>query len=199
MGDFQQRIGPSFQTTVTFATLADARLGLDDDTQALRDFQESLRLCERVLGADHSACGHSISGIAEIHRRQGKLELALTEYERAMTILEKTLGATDPELVRPLLGIGRIALARHAPASARPPLARALAISERQQDGGIELAYVRVALAEALWAMGEPEQAVAQATRARVAYLALGAAAERPLTALTAWLDAHPAPSNKPQ
>lgn len=69
---------------------------------------------------------------------------------RALSIDEEALGREHPKLARPLIGLGRVALARGLPHDAIAPLERALRLLEGASAA--DRAEVRATLARALWA-----------------------------------------------
>jgi tetratricopeptide (TPR) repeat protein len=186
--DFMKRIGPSLDATLALNNMGDAQLALGQPREALRSYSDGEKMCERVLGPNHQVCGQILGGLGESQRRLGQLDEAAAHFQRSLAVGEKAIGPTHPRLAAPLLGLGRVALARHAPASARPPLERALTIREAQPGDGIELADVRFALAQTLWSTSERPRALTLAEAARAAYAKAGAPARRALDEVTAWL-----------
>jgi tetratricopeptide (TPR) repeat protein len=71
--------------------------------------------------------------------RQGRLDEAATQYERALAIHEKALGADHVELAYDLTSLGECRLDQGRVDDAIPLLERALALRERS-DGNAKLA-----------------------------------------------------------
>jgi len=63
---------------------------------------------------------------AELDRLRGDCRGAIAEAERAVASLERAYDAAHPELVAPLVVVGRCAFALGRPAAAQAPLERAL-------------------------------------------------------------------------
>jgi serine/threonine protein kinase/tetratricopeptide (TPR) repeat protein len=171
--------------------LGDSSLALGRLDEALRYFERALQIGERVLGPTHMMCGFAHKGRAEVYRRMGRLDDARVGFERAAQILEKALGPKHPYLAQPLLGMGRVHLARHQAALAMAPLERAVAIAEARRGDGFELAEIQFALAQARWARGDRPAAVALSAKARDAFGAIGKRGQQTLVEVTAWLDRH--------
>jgi serine/threonine protein kinase/tetratricopeptide (TPR) repeat protein len=189
--DFQKRVGPSLDTTLALNNMGDAKLAMNQPDEALKLYRRGLETCVPVLGGDHQLCGQLQWGIGESNRRLGRLDEAATSFQRSLAVGEKALGPTHPRVAEPLLGLGRVALARHNPAAAKAPLERALAIREAQPGDGIQLADVRFALAQALW-LGDRSRSRELAKQARDVYAkAAGASAHRSLEEANAWLTGH--------
>jgi tetratricopeptide (TPR) repeat protein len=146
---WEKKLGPSEQTTSALYNLGDARLHMEKPDEALRYFTQALDMCEHALPPGHSFCGAVLDGLGEAHERLGHLADALGYLRRAVELSEKALGAKHPQLVRPLLGIARVQMARHAPAQATAPLERALSIREAYPGERNEVAEIRAALAQA--------------------------------------------------
>ena len=189
---WQSQVGVlSYETATARNNLGQAKLDLGELDEALRQFKQGLEVCEQVLGSSHRLCGVIRGGIGETYRRLGRPEQALAHLTRAVAIIEKALGTAHPELVPPLLSIGRVELGRHAAGRAKAPLERALAIRTAQPDDGIELADVRFALAQATWSLGDVARARTLAAQARDAYVRIGPARRAALAEVAAWLGRH--------
>jgi tetratricopeptide (TPR) repeat protein len=188
--DWKRRIGPSTEVVTGLNNLGSASLELGELAEAERDFGDALAMSDKVLGPTHLYSGVVLQGLGDTRLRLGKRDQALADYQRSIAIIEKALDPKNERLVGALLGIGRVYNERH-DARARPPLERALAISEAQPGDGRELNEVRLALAEALWPTGKAAQATALATLARDNLAKLGPRAHRDLTEATAWLHDH--------
>ncbi|MGZ3408182.1 MAG: tetratricopeptide repeat protein, partial [Polyangia bacterium] len=191
LADWQKRIGPGKETVTALSNTGEAELALGQSQEALRDFRDSLAMCEKALGAAHPLCARLTGWIGECERRLGKPAEATSYFARSLLSAEKALGPKHPQLTQPLLGLGRVALSRHAPASAKAPLERALAILGNEPGEGLTAPDLRFALAQALWATGEHERARALATQAREAYALAGAPGKRPFADASAWIATH--------
>jgi hypothetical protein len=116
------------------------------------------------------------------------MEFIEGQTQRSISIRETALGPDNPELVKPLLAMGRLELSRHAAASAKPPLERALAI--RGATPGDE-ADVRFVLAQVLWSGGDRERALGLARQAQELYAKSAAYKRDAIGELALWLDQH--------
>jgi tetratricopeptide (TPR) repeat protein len=130
-------------------------------------------------------------GIGETYRLEGRLKEALDDYQRSLAGTEKALGPKHPQLTGPLLGIGRVQLARHQPALAVEALERLLAILGDDPGEGLTRPDAQFALAQALWAFGDKEGSLDHGRKARDGYAEAGAPGRKPLGDVTGWLDAH--------
>jgi eukaryotic-like serine/threonine-protein kinase len=191
LADWKGRIGPGKETVTALSNTGEAELALGQPQAALRDFQESLAMCEKGLGAAHPLCARATGWVGECERQLGKLGEASSWFARALTAGEKALGPKHPQLTQALLGMGRVALARNAPASATAPLERALQILGNEPGEGLTAPDLRFALAQALWATGDRTRALALATQAREAYALAGAPGKRPFADAGAWIAKH--------
>ena len=187
---WQVKLGPSYETAVALSNIAQAELDSGRNGDALRDFQRGPEFPDKALGPQHAECGANSAGLGKAHRLLGKLDLARDDFQRALKILETAYGAKSAKLVPALLGLGRVDIARHNAAAATVPLERALALREAEPDDGVELAEVRLALAEALGSGNRP-RAVALATQARDVFVKGGARLAPLLAEANAWLAGH--------
>ncbi len=122
-----------------------------DAAGSIRTGEQALAICERSFGADNERCADVMTHLARAHVRAGHLDVAAPLVDRAVVILEGTQGPTFPELTRPLVAQGLIALARDRPVDALPPLERALVLARNAWELPLEHAELRLALADALW------------------------------------------------
>jgi tetratricopeptide (TPR) repeat protein len=187
---WEKQFGPSLTTTAGLNNLGEAKLALNQPAEALRYLNQANDMCERNLGSSH-LCGIVLGNMGEALRQLNRPEQALSRFHSSVTILEKALGPKHPALADPLLGIGRVELGRDGATSAKAPLERALAIREAESGDGVELADVRVALAQALWPTGDHERARNLATQAHATYAKAGPSKRKPLAEVTAWLEHH--------
>jgi hypothetical protein len=49
-----------------------------------------------IFGGEHPEAAATLASLAALYRAQGKNELSVQTYKRALTMIEKTLGAQDP-------------------------------------------------------------------------------------------------------
>eukprot|EP00903_Cladosiphon_okamuranus_P012113 g11365.t2 len=73
------------------------------EAQAL--FENSLAVCEKVLGADHPYVASSLNSLASLKKSQGKYVDAEGLYRRSRAILEKLLGPDHPTVAWNLNGL----------------------------------------------------------------------------------------------
>ena len=160
------------------------------DREALEPARHALAMLEQA-GDDKQPTGaFALTNLGDAERALGSLADAEGHYKRAQTIFEATFGADHVTLAYPLTGLGRIALARHQAAVARPLLERALAL--RAGGDPLELGEAQLALAMALTDLGQATQGKAMGTAAVASYVAAGdRAASRSRAAARAWLAAH--------
>jgi tetratricopeptide (TPR) repeat protein len=167
-----------------------------DVAGSLRLGEEARGLCERTHGPDNERCAYVLSQLASAQILAGRLDLAAPLADRSVAILETTQGTTFPELTRPLVAHGMIALARDLPVDALAPLERALVLARNGWEPPLEHAELRIALADALWR--------ADRDRLRARQLALevqlrlrgepdSVGQREALARADAWLTAHPA------
>jgi tetratricopeptide (TPR) repeat protein len=187
---FQKRLGTAYETAAALQGMGMAKLDLDEPAQALRYSEQAEAMCERALGASHPICGQILAAVGEAQRRLGKLDEAMAQFRRSVSIGEK-LGSTHPQLVPSLLGIARIELARHAAASATATLERARTISAAQPGDGGDLADINFALAQSLWMSGDRREARNLATQAQAGYAKVGPRARKSLEEVGVWLESH--------
>ena len=193
-----QRVrGPSRSTAVAEIHLGSVETALGHPAAALPRLQDALAIAQRVLGHEHFICGRALYKMAEAHHRLGRLDLAETEYRRAVAILDKALGAAHPELAAALTGLGRVCIDRNTPDAAIPPLERVVAIYAGLGTPYIgELAGGRFVMAQAEWKRGDRRRALALAADARRGF---AAAADWPSgLEVEAWIAKHGAGSATP-
>jgi serine/threonine-protein kinase len=129
----------------------------------------------------------ALGGIGEAYRRLGRLDEAVTYFQRSIAIVEKALGADDSDLMIPLRGLGLIQLARGAPPRSLPFLERALSLAnDNSRWAPVEVADTQFAAAQALWQAGERVRAEAAARSARDSYASAGS---RQAEVVAAWLN----------
>ena len=193
-----QRVrGPSRSTAVAEIHLGSVETALGRPAAALPRLEDALAIAERVLGKEHFVYGRALYKMAEAHHRLGRLNLAETEYRRAVAILEKSLSPTHPELAEALVGLARVCIDRRTPDAAMPPLERVAAIYTGLGAPYVgELAGARFVMAQAQWKRGDRRRALALAADAQRGF---AAAADRPSgLEVEAWLAQHGAKSATP-
>jgi serine/threonine protein kinase/tetratricopeptide (TPR) repeat protein len=191
LADWTRRIGPGKETVTALSNIGEAELAMKQPAAALRDFTDGLAMCDKALGATHPLCARLVGWVGETERQQGRLDAALRDFERAITAGEKALGLKHPQLTTPLLGLGRVQLALHAPARAKAPLERGLQILGDQPGEALTAPDLRFTLAQALWATGERARAVELATQAREAYSTAGEPGKASFAEASGWLAHH--------
>jgi tetratricopeptide (TPR) repeat protein len=114
---------------------------------------------------------------------------ALDHYQRALALLEKALGATNPALIEPLVGIGKAQVALGKPRLAAAQLDRALGLANAETDP-VEIATGRFAIAQVLAGI-DAARARTLATQAHDAFAAAGPDHAREAETAAHWLAAH--------
>jgi tetratricopeptide (TPR) repeat protein/tRNA A-37 threonylcarbamoyl transferase component Bud32 len=132
------------------------------NAQARGDFEGAERqlwsLLERkrtAFGPDHDQVGRTYDALGDNDLRQQQYAEAEPHFREALRIFEAALGAEHPDLVYPLIGLGRCAseLGRHDEAIAT--LRRGVRLGQREGVDPSLLHDVRVALGKAFFAAGE--------------------------------------------
>lgn len=158
------------------------------------DLERAADLYERALaiklqhGWEHATVAATLVNLGNLARRQGDLGAALQYYARSREIYERTLGGTNPGLGTALMGMGRVYLQLGRAKEARFVLERALRIREALDVVPIQLAGVRMLLAQAI-RTENPTQAQALATRALHDYETSPHPQAEHLTTLRAWVE----------
>jgi tetratricopeptide (TPR) repeat protein len=161
------------------------------------DAGAALRVADRAHLSLVAAYGPASVPVAIVQNNRGEYLLSLGRAAEALPIFRVALGhweaALDPDhhhLAYPLTGIGMALVALGRPGQALAPLERALRLRDANEADPAERAHTRFALAQALWAAGQPARATTMAASARDEYrraVARGAEADR----VTAWLGGH--------
>jgi serine/threonine protein kinase/tetratricopeptide (TPR) repeat protein len=99
---------------------------------------------------DHSDLAGMWNLKGRILRRRGRLDEALALHRRALALAEKTFGDGHSNVIESLVGVGAVQLARRSSADAVTALERAAKIAEGAEIDPLQLAEVRLDLAEAL-------------------------------------------------
>ena len=113
------------------ATLDEAQASLEDgrlDRAAVLFRQARDEASE--LGPSNLPLARATDGLADVHRRTGRLREAATLYEQSAGLWESLLGERQPRLATTLHNLGAVQLALERPDLAEPHLKRALEIWE---------------------------------------------------------------------
>ena len=176
--------------------LAEVKFRGDAPARSQELGEQALRIAEATLGPDHDRVAHILAHLARAQTMQGDFAAAEQHLARAVELLERTQGASFPELSRPLIAQGLLALARERPGEAIAPLERTLALVRESWEPPAEYTELRLALAEALWASGGDRaraRALVDEVTGRLAEVAGSAGHDRWLADAERWLAAHPA------
>jgi serine/threonine protein kinase/tetratricopeptide (TPR) repeat protein len=176
----------------TLWQLGDVQLALGQVEAALRSDRQALANAERTLGPQHFYCAEAMTAIGNVYLRTHKLDEALSYFERAKTVYDKSKDpAARPESVSTLLGIGQVYLTRQRPANALPMLEQAVSIRKDEPADGAELGQARFLFAQALWATGERKRAHELATAAAMADSKSSAPLHKTVAEAAQWLRRH--------
>ena len=144
--------------------------------QALPHFERALAIRERLDGPESPGLWTEVFNLAEALRAMEEHDRALPHYERAVE-LSKTLDA-----MAPIVALDGLALAYRNTdntASALVATRRALELAQRRWgETSLGVARRRLDTAELLWALGERQEALQAATRAKAAAHVAGPAKE---------------------
>jgi serine/threonine protein kinase/tetratricopeptide (TPR) repeat protein len=144
--------------------IADAENRLPD---ALAAIQESLRLKEQILGAEHPDVAISLGNMAYVLSKMGRIEEALTYSERSLAVDEKMLGIDHPETARQLENRAELLNTAGRFAEADGLGRRALAIWQREMGAeNPETASVLTIIGKSSLGMGNTREALASLERA---------------------------------
>ena len=163
----------SMPAIVAAITLGDAEAvaGRLDEADA---HLEAARARAERLGPDHWAHAGALETLARLRERQGRTDDALALAGRAIAIRTRSGPADSPDLVPPLLTLGRTHLLLGRARDAIAPFERALAIRIASAAPPHAVAEVKFALAQALAVDGhDPARARALAQEAEAALRAL--------------------------
>jgi serine/threonine protein kinase/tetratricopeptide (TPR) repeat protein len=100
--------------------------------KAVGIMQESIRLKEKVLGADHPDVGNSEGNMAIALAELGRNQEALVHVQRSIALLQRGLGGAHPECASQLSNRGEILNALGRPSDARASFEQARVIWERE-------------------------------------------------------------------
>jgi tetratricopeptide (TPR) repeat protein len=77
-------------------------------TEALTDYEKSLKIRQKTLPANHPHLATSYSSIGSVYDNMGEYSKALSYYEKAFEIYQKTLPANHPNLAASYNNIGSV-------------------------------------------------------------------------------------------
>ncbi len=197
---FARRLGPTHFRTVTSLN----NLGVVLAEQGR--YADALPYFEKVLAARLSSLSPTDAKTADAWSNVGMLRVELGRYDEALTDFEKARGILQGypldhfSQAESLLGVAKVALARHTPEQAVEPLWRVLSLCEKKE--GFRFDYTR---ARANFLMGralvegrkpDRERGHALVHEARAALEGFGAERfQRDLAEIDGWRAAHPAPT----
>ena len=195
---FRKRLGPTHFRTVNSLN----NLGVVLAEQGR--FADALPYFEQVLEARKTALSPTDAKTADAWSNVGMLLVELGRYDEALADFEQARGILQGypldhfSQAESLLGVARVALARHEPEQAQASLTRVLALCEKKE--GFRFDYTRARanflLGRALVERPGPsnEQGHALVLEAKAALEGFGAQRfQRDLTEIAGWLAAHPA------
>jgi tetratricopeptide (TPR) repeat protein len=133
--------------------------------EADRELQRAEALAE-PLGHDNPVVASALVELGELRLVQHRARDALELFERARDILVKASGKDHPEATAADSAIGRAQLAAGDARAAQTTLAATVAALERAHGDPGQLALTRLALADALWALGGRPAALAAVAKA---------------------------------
>jgi tetratricopeptide (TPR) repeat protein/predicted Ser/Thr protein kinase len=176
---FGRRYGATYPSTV--GVRSNIAIILKDKgryAEALRLYEEDLRVQEAAHGKEHPDVASVLDNIAEVYYLEKRYGEALEIYRQALAIDRKILGPSHFDLSYSLRGIGISLLGLGRPREALEPLEQALSLREKQK--GQESASpeeCQFYLAQALWdGGGDRQRAFRLARQAREGF----AHAEKP-------------------
>ena len=163
-----------------------------DEAAALDYYQRALDARRKALGANHAMTLFSTmlvgNALARLHRCAEARPLLATAEPGLM----RAFDAEHPDVIGAIVGRARCDLQDGHAAAAAERLERAVAIDEKTQASANTQGGHRKLLAEALWAQGQRDAAVAAARKAEAELAsAPGAATDPDLPGVRAWLAAH--------
>jgi tetratricopeptide (TPR) repeat protein len=196
VGLYERTLGPEHADVgIILGNLGEVELRQGKFAEARATLERAIALIEGGLGADHALVADARSNLGEVLLALGEPEAAAAEYDAAIAVHERAGNLDHPELAKPLAGRGRLALSLRKPAEAAPLFERALALRTAGGGEAVDLAELRLGLAEALWD-GQLDRARArelvEESRAALASAAASAKRTAALAAAEAWLAGHP-------
>jgi tetratricopeptide (TPR) repeat protein len=94
-------------------------------------FQQTLAICERVLGPEESSTLQALNNLAILYRNQGKYEQAEQLYQRALEAKERVLGPDHPDTLGTVNNLAALYYKQGKYEQVKPLYQRALTIYER--------------------------------------------------------------------
>lgn len=154
-------IGPEHPNTlVALGNLAVTYGRLERWPTAVPLIEETVAVRERSLGEQHPLTLAARDALAVAYRQSGRLAEALPIHQRVVGQRTATLGAGHPETLLSVLGLA-VALAEAGnPRHAVTQLGTALQEAERSERTDIILIALRARLADFLFAVGQPDEAI---------------------------------------
>ncbi len=113
-------------------------------------YYERARASLEVDTPDHPIIDVVLLNLAETSLYGGRVEQALSDYERALERMRRTLPARHPYVAAALSGVGMAELELGRPDRARPRLEEALAVHDELGGDAVQIAETRTALARVL-------------------------------------------------
>jgi tetratricopeptide (TPR) repeat protein len=166
--------------------------GKGDNVAALAYFQRALDARRTALGADHAMTLYSTMLVGDSLARLRRCAEARPLLAVAEPGLTRAFDPEHPDVVGAIAARARCDLQDGHAATATERLTRAVAIDEKTHASASTQGGHRKLLAEALWAQGQRDAAVAAARKAEAELAsAPGAATDLDLPGVRAWLAAH--------
>ena len=173
LSEFEKHGGPAnprvLATLNNLAVNAQSRGDLEGAERQLWSLLERKR---NKLGPDHESVGRTYDALGNNYLRRDRFDDAEPHFREALRIFEGAHGTEHPDLVYPLIGLGRCAsqLGRHQ--EAVEGLSRAVELSRREGVDPDLLHDARLGLARARLAAGDRTQGRAVLAEARAAAIA---------------------------
>lgn len=189
---FEASLGPDHPNlALALSNVGTVELYRGDPAAAAVSYRRALAIQEASLGPDHPAVATTVFNLGEALREAGDHEGAATSYRRALAIWEPALGGDHYLVAYGLTGLGQALVELGQPARALAPLRRALELRRAAPGDPTLAAATSFALARALQASGRGgEETYRLAMAAHAAFANAGAAGERDLSEVEAWLGA---------
>jgi tetratricopeptide (TPR) repeat protein len=187
LAGFEAKLGPASEESVfARAGIAGELAALERIADAGAEVARAVAIAEK-LGAERRTMGAVLGRAAAIALAAGRAAEADADAQRAIEILQRTLGAEHPDLAGPRITRGAALLALGRKADARHELERVLALPAPWLSPDDQLS-----LARSLWAAGgDRQRAVALAHAAAAELHARGSANRAAEATAQAWLERH--------
>ncbi|HVH99774.1 MAG TPA: serine/threonine-protein kinase [Enhygromyxa sp.] len=188
-------LGPNHpRLSVAQLSLAEIALEQERFADARTAAEHGLRVSEVGGEGDSANAAYALNVLAELDRRDGKLDEARSKHERALAITSASMGADHWRSAQASLGLGEVALLERDFATATQEFEAAARVFEPLGANKRQHGRALLGLARAEAGLGRWTQARAHAARARERFIEIGRRGERDLAELDAWL-AETAPS----